>query len=225
MVDSGQAAFGNMGYEYLLDRTFSNILVPGPFSKLLNSGQKATLEDIVNDLDGIVYRRQPLSYGYNVLGSAGSGKTFLQSALLEQCVARRIGLISMVYTGMGSTLCFCLSPEGEIFQSETYNKTMSVSYFSKVHKILDIKDLSEKSIQEKLNGLWKDKTYVVVSDECSIYTDHNFQVIQNRLHQLTKHLETDLSSPFLNFSKSCFGRFLAIFVGDIKQLPPPGGEV
>jgi pantothenate kinase-related protein Tda10 len=59
------------------------------------------LEELTHTLERLVYRKEPIPYGYNILGSAGSGKTFLQSAFLEQCAARKVGLISMVYTGMG----------------------------------------------------------------------------------------------------------------------------
>jgi len=141
----------------MMDKTFSSILVPGPFSLQLNPEQKAVLEELTYTLESMVYDKKPIPYGFNILGSAGSGKTFLQSAFLEQCAARKIGLISMVYTGMGSTLCFCLTPEGEIVRSDTYNKTMSVSYASILHNILDIKDLSQESIDQKLKGLWRDR--------------------------------------------------------------------
>jgi hypothetical protein len=34
---------------------------------------------------------------------------------------------------------------------------MSVSYASILHNILDIKDLSQESIDQKLKGLWRDR--------------------------------------------------------------------
>jgi hypothetical protein len=123
----------------------------------LNPQQKAVLEELTYTLESMVYDKTPIPYGFNILGSAGSGKTFLQSAFLEQCAVRKIGVISMVYTGMGSTLCFCLTPEGEIVRADTYNKTMSVSFKTKYYNTLDIPDLSQENLEQKLKGLWRDR--------------------------------------------------------------------
>jgi hypothetical protein len=204
-------------FAHLLDKSFDDVLIPGPIARQLRADQKVALKETMIVIDRLHYDNIYPEESFVVLGSAGSGKTFLIQALYEQCLVRGVGVISCAFTGSASTLLSNLDRHGRFSPSDTFNSTFNMSRNAAGSLSTDgrakTQDLKRDKIEEMISGNWSVRTCVIVADELSMLQDLHILRMKDVLMQLSL-----VDAPFQvannnNPGKYPFGRFLGLYLG------------
>jgi len=144
-----------------------------------------------------------------VLGGPGSGKTFLVDCLIEQCMARQVGVMSSAYAASACLhLCSCLR-NGKRIVSNTLHHTLSLSVAQTSQTLQELCAMSEVTVNKLRSGPF-DGVNVFIVDEISMVSESFVSHIADRLRQIS-----------LSNKSSTFGKFLFVACGDFLQLPPP----
>jgi len=174
--------------------------------------QKTILNSICFELDQLLIEddRPYIPKAFCLLGGPGSGKTFLIDCLIEQCMARKVGLISCAFAASACLhICSCL-PNGTRIVSNTLNSTLALSIFQTNQTLKGLEPLKEGVVDELRRGPFKD-VHVFVVDEISMVTESVVSHVADRLRQLSPK----------SYSGNTYGKFVFVACGDFKQLPPP----
>jgi hypothetical protein len=193
-----------------------NSLFQGPLVTKANTHQKVILNEILNELDCLLNNDSKLSIqpkSFCLLGGPGAGKTYLIDCLIEQCIVRKVGLISSAFAASACLHIASCTSEGVRTPAYTLHTTLSISVSQMDSWKNRIQSLPEDLKHNILRNSFF-KAYVFVLDETSMINATTVSFIADRLRQLSEKEYQDFT----------FGRYIYISVSDFRQLPPPKGS-
>ena len=196
-----------------------NILIKGPLTAHGKEPQIELIELIIDN--ALKVRRKEISdtdklvlpLAVNLLADPGSGKSFFNSILIEQCIYHGFSLVSCAHLSAACTHIICVSKDGRLFPANTLMSTCHLREDEFVGTYKRIDPLPKKQIES--NQIIADADIFVVDEvsTCPLTVD---VAISDRLKQFTSE-----SSPFC---KCPFGDKIFIKMGDLRQEPPVKGQ-